>query len=134
MFIVESVPAAANKAGVLPSRCQEGLDVLRRGMMVQVLGGVAQGVEQRFRLRGGLLLQELDATLDVDGGGPAEGAGGVHPVVQDDQPHHHSQNEEGGLLSAELGDEFPGNRAKGFMANCIAWPVVRKAERNLDRS
>lgn len=49
-----------------------------------------ESVQERFRLSRCLLLKEFDAALHVDGGGAAECARRVHPVVQDDQTHHHA--------------------------------------------
>lgn len=40
MIIVESFPTAACKAGVLSSRREEGPNVLGRGLVVQMFGGV----------------------------------------------------------------------------------------------
>lgn len=93
----------------MSSRRQQGLDVLGGGVVVEVAGGVAEGVEQGFRLGGGLLLQEAHAALHVHRGGPAEGPRRVHPVVQDHQPHHHAQHQQGCLLAAELCHQFAGN-------------------------
>lgn len=77
---------------MLSSRSQQRPDVLRRRLVVQVFRRIPQRVQQGLRLRGRLLLQELDAALHVHGRGTAEGTGRVDPVVQDDEPHHHAQH------------------------------------------
>lgn len=73
---------------MLSSRRQEGPDVFGRRLVVEMFGGVPEGVQQGLGLGRRLLLEELDAALHVDRGGTAEGTGRVNPVVEDNQADH----------------------------------------------
>jgi hypothetical protein len=77
-------------------------DVLRCRFLVEMLGGVAERVEQWLSFDGGLCLEEFHAAFDVDVGRTNKGAIGMHVVVEDHQSDHHPQHQEMRLLSLDL--------------------------------
>lgn len=76
-------------------------DVLRSGLVIQVLRGEFECIQEAFYVVRRLLLQDFYASFHIDLGGLVEGSVGVDVVVEDDDSHHHPHAEQERVLAAE---------------------------------
>lgn len=76
-------------------------DVLRSGLVVQVLCGEFESIQEPFNIVCRLILQHLYAPFHIYLGGLSKSAVGMDVVVKNDDSHHHPHAKQECVLAAE---------------------------------
>lgn len=80
---------------------EHGPDVFRSGLVVQVLCGEFEGVEEAFYVVYGLLLEDFYTAFHVDLRELVERSVGMNVVVENNDPDHDPHTEQERVLAAE---------------------------------